>query len=501
LINEFKAKIKELPENSGVYFFKNKDDQIIYIGKANSLKNRVAFYFNQTSNLSPKISKMVNEIRNIEFISTTSEVEAIILERKMIKQYHPYYNSQLKDDKSFPYIKITRQDIFPRILFYRKTKQEIKDLKAINYGPFVDAEATREVIKILRKIFRVRGCSNRKFKQAKICLDYHLNLCSAPCVGLIGVNEYQKKIKEICMILEGKQRKLLSLLYQEMKKESQRLNFEKAAKVRDKIKVLEEILKITKQDYLFKQFPEGYRIKNIKEEEKKEIRDREIALLELKERLNLNQIPERIEAFDISNIQGKLAVGSLVVFEKGRPNKKDYRRFRVKKVNYADDYAMLQEVTARRYKRLIQEKEKLPDLILIDGGKGQLNAVNEVLKRLNLSVPLFSIAKREEEIYQVGNNQPIILSSDSPSLFLMQRIRDEAHRFALAYHRRIRNKEIRRSKLDIIPGIGEKRKRLLLKYFPDIEKIKSASLEEISKIPGIGEKTAQKIKTILEVRI
>jgi len=497
---ELKSKIKKLPETSGVYFFKNKKNQVLYIGKASSLRNRITAYFTNIDHLSPKINKMVQEINDIEYITTSSEIEALLLESKMIKQYNPYYNSQLKDDKSYPYIQITGGDDFPQILFHRKLKQEEKDNQSLYYGPFVDADATRKAIKILRKIFKVRGCSKSRFNQGKVCLDYQIDLCSAPCVGLIGVQEYHKKVKEICLFLEGRQKKLLSQLYREMKKESLNLNFEKAAKIRDEIKSIEEILTVPHQDFLPWNFPGGYGVKRLREEEEKEIKEGEEALGDLKKRLNLDKLPIRIEAFDISNIQGNLAVGSLIVFEKGRPHKQDYRRFRIKEVKFADDYAMLQEVTERRYKKLIQEGGKLPDLILVDGGKGQLAAVNYILKKLALEIPLFSLAKREEEIFRIGSSEPIILPTDSLSLLFMQRIRDEAHRFALAYHRRIRDKEVKASKLDIIPGIGEKRKKLLLRYFSSIEEIKKASITEISKVPGIGEKIAQRIKTILEVR-
>ena len=241
-------------------------------------------------------------------------------------------------------------------------------------------------------------------------------------------------------------------------------------------------------------------MRKIEEVEKDEIKKGRKSVIDLKNKLNLKKLPERIEAFDISNIQGKFSVGSLVVFEKGRPEKKDYRRFRVKRVKGIDDYAMLQEVTERRYKRLLSEGKRLPDLVLIDGGKGQLNEVKKIFNNLNLELPIISIAKKEEEIFKPEVYKPIILPPNSEALFLLQRIRDEAHRFAVTYHRRIRSKELRNSKLDLIPGIGAKRKRLLLEHFKSIEDIKNASKVDISKIPGFGDKIAEKIKTVMEVR-
>jgi len=497
---DIKSKISKLPDTSGVYFFKDKRGKVIYVGKANSLKSRVSSYFTNSTQQSPKINKMIKEIVDIEYIQTVSEVEALILENKMIKNNNPYYNTQSKDDKSYPYIKITLERDFPQILFYRKIKRKIKEDKALYFGPFVDTNATRAVIKLLRQVFKIRGCRKKDLKNAKICLDYQIGLCSAPCVNMIGKTEYRKGIREIRLFLEGKQKRLLNSLYHEMKKASNNLNYEKAAKARDKIKSIEAILKGQEISLYRKNNKNSYLLKKVEEVEDKEIKKGHKAVIDLKDKLKLEKLPERIEAFDISNIQGKLSVGSLVVFEKGRPKKKDYRRFRVKRVKGIDDYAMLQEVTERRYKRLLSEGKRLPDLVLVDGGRGQLSAVEKTLNNLNLKLPTISIAKKEEEIFKPEDSRSIILPSNSDALFLLQRIRDEAHRFAVTYHRRIRSKELRNSKLDLIPGIGAKRKRLLLKHFKSMEDIKNASKVDISKIPGFGDKIAEKIKTVMEVR-
>jgi len=495
-----KSKINKLPETSGVYFFKDKANKIIYVGKANSLKSRVSSYFSNSFQQSLKINKMVKEIVDVEYIPTSSEVEALILESKMIKNKNPYYNTQFKDDKSYPYIRITLGEDFPQIFFYRKTNQKKKEDKAIYFGPFVDADATREVIKLVRQIFKIRGCRRKDLKKTRICLDYQIGLCSAPCANMVDKTEYRKRVKEICLFLEGKQKRLLHKLYQEMKEVSNHLEYEKAAKIRDKIKSIEEILKGQGLNLYGKDKGNEYLLKKIEEVEESEIKKGKQSIIDLKAKLNLKILPDRIEAFDISNIQGKLSVGSLVVFEKGRPNKKDYRRFKIKRVDKIDDYAMLQEVTERRYKRLLSEGKKLPDLILVDGGRGQLVAVEKILNTLNLELPIISIAKKEEEVFKPEVYEPIILPPDSEALFLLQRIRDEAHRFAVTYHRRIRSKELRDSTLDLIPGIGSKRKRLLLEYFKSIEEIKNASTVKISKIPGFGKKLAETIKAVLEVR-
>ncbi|TFB08890.1 excinuclease ABC subunit UvrC [Candidatus Atribacteria bacterium MT.SAG.1] len=497
---DIKSKVNKLPDTSGVYFFKDKREKVIYVGKANSLKSRVSSYFSNSTQQSPKINKMIEEIVNIEYITTSSEIEALILESKMIKNNNPYYNTQLKDDKSYPYIKITLERDFPQILFYRKINRKVKEGKALYFGPFVDTNATRVVIKLLRQVFKIRGCRKKDLKKAKICLDYQIGLCSAPCVNMISKIEYRKRIREICLFLSGKQKRLLNNLYREMKEASSNLNYEKAAKVRDRIKSIETILKSQEINLFRKNNENGYLLKKIEEVEKDEIKKGRKAVIDLKDKLSLKKLPEIIEAFDISNIQGKLAVGSLVVFEEGRPKKKDYRRFRVKRVKGIDDYAMLQEITERRYKRLLSEGKKLPDLVLVDGGKGQLSEVKKILNNLNLELPIISIAKKEEEIFKPEVHKPIILPSNSEALFLLQRIRDEAHRFAVTYHRSIRSKELRNSKLDIIPGIGAKRKRLLLEHFKSIEDIRNASRVEISKIPGFGDKIAEKIKTVMEAR-
>jgi len=497
---DIKLKINKLPNTWGVYFFKDRKGKIIYIGKANSLKKRVSSYFKKVTNHLPKIRLMIEEINDVEYITTSSEIEAIILERRMIKKNNPYYNTQLKDDKSFPFIKITTELDLPQILFYRKSKNEKIEDHSVYFGPFIDSEATRTVIKTIRQIFKIRGCKKKILKKEDLCLDYQIGLCSAPCAGLIEKKEYQKIVKEVCFFLNGRQKKLVKNLYWEMKKLSYRMDYERAAKIRDKIKSIEEIIKGQEINFFDNEKNNRYVLTRIDDKEKKEIEKGKRAILDLQQQLKLKKRPNTIEAFDISNIQGKLSVGSMVVFSYGRSKKEKYRKYRIKTVHQADDYAMLKEVVKRRYEKLQAHDERMPDLVLIDGGKGQLSAVVKIFECLNLSIPIISIAKKEEEIFKPDSSQSIRLDPHSEAFFLLQRIRDEAHRFAVNYHRKLRSKKMRQSKLDFIPGIGIERKRRLLQKFSSVEEIKKMSIDELSSVPGIGEKIAKIIKTVLEVK-
>ena len=486
-------KIKQLPQKSGVYLFKDKKGEILYIGKAISLKNRVQSYFNKSYAHSVKVTKMIDRIADVEIILTASEMEALLLESELVKKHHPYFNTQLKDDKSYPYIKVTGSHPFPGIYVLRKNKK-MKDEKGYFYGPFTDVEITRKAVKELRKIFKIRNCSQRKFETGKPCLDFQIGLCSAPCAGEINQHDYQKKVRECSLLLAGKQNMLLRTLQQEMKISSQLMLYEEAARTRDTIRMIENVIHQSKisQSYHRKLNGYLYRITDEISSEK--------ALLDLKNYLGLIVIPKTIEAFDISNIHGQLAVGSMVVFQSGVPDKRKYRHYKIKEVKGINDVAMMGEVIFRRFRDIGLKTEELPDLILLDGGKGQLNMVQHTLKELNLRINLVALAKREEELYQPGKKEPVLLPRNSEAFFLVQRIRDEAHRFAISYHKRLRKKLIRSSVIDFIPGIGEKRKKQLLSKFKDIEEIRKAEVEELKKIAGIGQKTAQKIKDILEVR-
>lgn len=484
--------LKHLPEQSGVYLFKDEKGVIIYIGKANVLKNRVSSYFKGGTSHSAKVKQMVERIKNIEYIITASEMEALLLESRLVKKYKPYFNIQLKDDKSYPFIQITKGVDFPAIHLIRKSSK-IAEQKAKYYGPFTDIETSRKAVQKLRQIFKIRNCSQRKFNLGKPCLDYQIELCSAPCAKKIGQDEYQKKVKECSQLLAGRHKSLLKNLKQEMNIAAQLMLFEKAAEIRDTIRMIEKVISQEKISKSYRRRLSIYLRDSVNRESLQE------ALRDLQNYLNLTTPPLSIEAYDISNIQGKNAVGSLVYFHDGIPDKKRYKHFKIKYTQGINDYAMMKEILERRFNNF-QSEEELPDLILIDGGKGQLNIVSQVLDELGLQINLISLAEREEQLFQPGRREPVILPKNSAAFFLVQRIRDEAHRFALSYHKKLRSKTIRDSLIDYIPGIGEKKKKLLLSKFKSIEHIKNATIEELKELPGIGEKTARKIKDILEVR-
>ncbi|MDD3538753.1 MAG: helix-hairpin-helix domain-containing protein, partial [Candidatus Caldatribacteriota bacterium] len=324
--------------------------------------------------------------------------------------------------------------------------------------------------------------------------DYQIGLCSAPCAGKIEQDEYSKKVRECSLLLSGRHKSLLKNLRQEMKIASQMMLYEKAAKIRDTIIMIEKVIS---QERISKSYQKRLNI-YLKETEDKESIPK--ALLDLQNYLELPVIPLTIEAYDISNIQGKIAVGSQITFQSGMPNKKKYRHFKIKYQEGINDIAMMREILERRLSAAQVTKESLPDLLLVDGGKGQLNVAVEVLQKLNLRVKVVALAKKEEQLFQPGKREPVILPRNSEAFFLIQRIRDEAHRFALSYHKKLRSKIIKNSLLDFIPGIGEKKKKMLLSKFKSIEHIREVQVEELKELPGIGEKTAQKIKDILEVR-
>ena len=486
-------KIRNLPEQSGVYLFKDRDGEIIYIGKANSLKNRVGSYFNRGNSHSVKVKQMIEQIDNIDYIITASEMEALLLESRLVKKNKPYFNIQLKDDKSYPFIQITRVNSFPAIHLIRKNRK-IVEKKALYYGPFTDVETTRKAVQKLRYIFKIRNCSKQKYDLGKPCLDYQIGLCTAPCAKKIEQDEYQKKVRECCLLLSGRHKSLFKNLRQEMKIAAQLMLYEKAAKIRDTINMIEKVIS---QERISKSYQRRLNIYLRGSTNKDSLQK---ALRDLQEYLQLPTLPLSIEAYDISNIQGKIAVGSLVFFQYGIPDKKKYKHFKIKYTQGINDYAMMKEVLERRFDNYHLPKESLPDLILIDGGKGQLNIISKVLKELNLTLNLVSLAKREEQLFQPGKKEPILLPRNSEVFFLIQRIRDESHRFAISYHKKLRSKIIKDSLIDFIPGIGEKKKKLLLSKFKSIDHIRNAAIEELTKLPGIGEKTAQKIKDILEVR-
>lgn len=404
-----KKKVSEAPDTSGVYLMKDREGKVIYVGKAKSLKKRLLNYTGK--NLDTKTVMLMSNVADIEYRLAPTESLALLLEASLIHKYEPKYNVSLRDDKSFPLVKITDED-FPAVCITRKRGND----KAKYFGPYTSAWLLREALKIIRKRFPYRSCRQMP---KKACMYYRIGLSPAPCIGKISKREYAGRIKNISLILEGKTEALARKLLREMSLKAKKHAFEEAAVIRDQVNALSAIA----QNYA------GL--------------PNEGELTELMSLLRLKKLPERIEAFDISNISGKEATGSMVSFYRGLPDKNNYRRFRIKTVNGIDDYGMLAEVVRRRYSRLMKEKLPLPDLVIIDGGKAHLLTADRELVKLGLGIiPLASFAKEYEHIYFRGKPKPIKLASDTPALNLIRRVRDEAHRFAVAYHHILRRKKI-----------------------------------------------------------
>jgi len=409
-VMDLKEKIKSLPLTSGVYLMKNSAGKVIYVGKAVSLKRRVQSYFRKNPVIS-KVDYLVAEIADLDWIITQSEAEALILEASLIKNFQPKFNVDLRDDKTYPFIEVTG-DPFPGIFVVRPS---MKSPASRYYGPYVNPRLIREALTFIRRIFHFRTCDPFSDKP---CLDYHIGLCDAPCGGKISRQDYAAMIRHVCQILDGEKNELFRDLEKEMERLSQSRRFEQAAKVRDQVYALGALYSGTQELNFYKEAEQLQRV------------------------LGLPKRPDRIEAFDISNIMGQHSVGSMVSFLNGKPDKSNYRKFRIKNVEGIDDFKMMAEVVRRRYTRLKAERRRFPDLILIDGGKGQLSAARAELAALDLEIPLASLAKREEEIFLPGKRKAVILPKDSLGLMLLQRIRDEAHRFAVAYHRTLRGKKV-----------------------------------------------------------
>lgn len=409
---DLKTIIKGLPACSGVYLFKDASGVVIYVGKAVNICKRVASYFRKDTG-SLKTDLLVSHIATIETIPTSSEAEALILEASLIKQYQPKYNIELKDGKTYPYIQITKEE-YPLVSLVRFNARQQKDINADFYGPYVNPTLIREALQIIRKIFPFRSCEPLAHK---ICLDYHIGLCPAPCEGRISQEDYQRHIRSIRYILDGRKDDLYRDLRLAMEELSRHKDFEGAGRLRDQLRAIGALYSGTGDVNYFKEAEQ------------------------LQRAIGLERPPVRIECFDISNIMGQQAVGSMVSFLNGRPDKNNYRRFRIKTVEGIDDFRMIAETVRRRYTRLQKEGLTFPDLIVIDGGKGQLGAAVQELKLLNLSLSIISLAKREEEVFVPGRRNPLKLSHDSLGLKLLMRVRDEAHRFGLKYHTLLRAKK------------------------------------------------------------
>jgi excinuclease ABC subunit C len=587
---DLKAILENLPAKPGIYFFKNSENDVIYIGKARSLKDRVKSYFGTTSD--PKVHNILAETAEIDYIFTDSEKEARFLENNFIQQYQPKFNIRLKDDKAYPYLKVTLQERFPGIFLTRRVEPD----GARYFGPFSPVHQARKTIHLINRSFGIRGCREAiPGKRKRPCLEYDLKLCSAPCVEYISESEYKSRVSETLLFLEGKTEKLLKILTHKMKEEAANEEFERAAKIRDLIQAMEQLkakptLISTKQENkdifgyssaqshvhltifrmrqgkvietevlslakkkngtdrsilssellrYYKRSPDfpdkiilpfhisreksisasisqvrGKKVEMIvpvRGENKKLLelaqkntedlaqKDPEVtSLLELKNLLGLQSMPQRIEGFDISNTGGDESVGSMVVFEEGIPNKSEYRKYKIRTVEGPDDVKSLHEVIRRRYGSLLTEgQDFMPDLVFVDGGKGQLNAALKALQELGVEdVAVASLAKKEEVIFIPHQKDGLRLKRTSPALRLLQNLRDEAHRFAITYHRQRRIKKSFASHLDAIPGIGPKRKKMLLMKYQNVEQIKKAPLKELAKL--VGEKTAQNLLASLK---
>lgn len=571
-----------LPLKPGVYIMKDVNDNVIYVGKSKSLRKRVKSYFKDKKDR-PKTYVLMQHFNSLEYIVTNSEKEALILEANLIKKYMPKYNIRLKDDKKYPYVKITNED-FPRLILTRNISKN-----GTYYGPFTDVKSVRSTVKFLKQLFKIRTCKHMDGP----CLNYQIDLCYAPCDGRISKEEYHEIIEKIDLFFQGRYNDILKNLKNEMKEASQKMEFEKAAVLRDQIKSIEEVMVkqfvdeldddldqdviassenkdttiivvlsirkgkiISKDDYLMdntknqdisevlysfiqqyyginRHIPKELIIEdNIKDKEliiewlsdlrgnkvkitnpqkgrklrlirmargnaeiiKKQKEKVNNSLIELQNYLKLKNVPHVIEGYDVSNISGTLQVGSKVSFFDGKPNKKQYRRFKLETPG-PNDYGMMRELLTRRFESLVGEEDyKKPDLVLIDGGKGQLHIAVEVLNELGLDdIPVIGLAKEFEEVFVPQSNKPIIIPHNKESLHILQRVRDEAHRFGVTYHRKLRSRKLTESELDHIQGIGEKRKLSLLRDFGDIEGISKASVDELSDIEGMNKKVAENV--------
>lgn len=462
--SKLSSKIKALPDTPGVYKFLDSKGKVIYVGKALKLKRRVSSYFRPGRARDSRLELLVNEVRDINIIKTASEAEALIYEAGIIKDLLPKFNVDLKDDKSYPYLKLTVNEKYPRLF---STRRRLND-GAIYYGPYVNAKLLKIAVSFMKRVFPLRTCNRLP---GSVCLEYHIGQCIGSCEGKCSDKEYDELVNQLKQFLVGKKDDLITALKEQMNGFSAKREYEKAIFVKERIEALTAV----------QQLHDRSRMPIYGE------------LDELQSALDLKTLPVKIECFDISNTSGQQAVGSMVRFVAGRARRSEYRKYRIKTVTGIDDYLMIREVVRRRYSRFIRENRVFPDLILIDGGKGHLSAVRDELSMLGVKdVPVASIAKKYNHLYTETRADPIRLSPGSRLLLLIQRIRDEAHRFAITYHRSLRRKEKFSTGLRDIKGIGPLREKLLLDKFGNLKKISTAKKEDLEKI-GIDGTTAELI--------
>ena len=462
-------KLKNLPESPGVYLMKNFEGKIIYVGKSINLKSRVSQYFHHSDH-PPKTKAMVNSVEDFDIINVNTEVEALMLECNLIKKYRPRYNVSLKDDKMYPYVKLTAEK-FPRLCI---TRRPVEDGSRY-FGPYTNVGAMQQSLKLLRKIFPLRTC---KHFHKRPCLEYHIKRCLAPCVKAIDVDNYNDLVQSVALFLDGQTQELENQLSKKMYDAAEKLDFETAAYFRN---LITSVKKLSEMQIIL----------NSKAEMLEEIPTENYleSIDELQKCLNLKIAPHRMECFDISHIQGAETVASMVVFQDGSPDKSSYRRFKIRSTEgKPDDFLSMQEVTSRRYGKC----ENLPDLIVIDGGIGQLNSALEIIRPL-CDVPVIGLAKQFELVFVENQSDPIEIPKESSALKLLQRIRDEAHRFAITYHRLLRRKRNLQSVLNSIDQIGSKRRNNLLAHFKTIDKIKTATIEELQSVPSMNLAAAQNV--------
>ncbi len=613
---DIQEELKKLPGKPGVYLMHGEKDEIIYVGKAISLKNRVRQYFQSSRNKGPKIEQMVTHITRFEYIITDSELEALVLECNLIKEHRPKYNTMLMDDKSYPFIKVTVQEPFPRIMMARQMKKD----KAKYFGPYTSVGAVRDTIELIRKLYKIRSCNRRLPRDIGLerpCLNYHIHQCGAPCQGYVDQQEYRESIDQVLQFLNGNYDLILGDLQRKMEEASEAMEYERAIEYRDLLQSVQKIAqkqKITDtagddrdivamakdledavvqvffvrngrligRDHFFlrltgeetkreilssfiKQFyagtpylpaelmmqeepgdmelleewlteKRGHKVhirvpKKGSKEKLVELAQRNAALILTKDKERLKReegrtigaVKEienllgmkgivRMEAYDISNISGYASVGSMVVYEKGRPKRSDYRKFRIKSVQGPDDYASMEEVLTRRFEHGRREREEgsmensftaFPDLILMDGGRGQVNIALEVLDKLRIHIPVCGMVKddnhRTRGLYY--NNVEIPIDRNSEGFKLITRIQDEAHRFAIEYHRKLRGQGQVHSVLDDIPGIGPARRKDLMRRFPGLEAIRNADVETLKELPSMNEAAAESVYNFFHPKV
>jgi excinuclease ABC subunit C len=482
LTDALKQKLKDLPDAPGCYLMRDRRGRIIYVGKAASLRKRVQSYFRRATlrSASPKLRGLVHSIHDLEYLVVRNEAEAILTEGRLIKDYRPRYNVSFRDDKRFLLLRTVEEQPFPEFKLCRIQRDD----GATYFGPYASSASARATLDFVEKRFGMRKCTPHVPDESayRHCINDVVRYCSAPCVGKVSREEYRQRFQEACAFLRGERLGILNELRSRMEEAAGQMDFERAAALRDTLLLLE---KAVRQRARIASTPE------VKAQEAK------AGLTELQACLGLASAPRVIEAYDISNISGTYAVASMVAFVDGLPARNRYRRFRIRTVSGADDPRMIGEVIRRRFARLKAEGAAGPDLVLVDGGPTQLHEARRELDQLGFSTPAASLAKRFEEIYRQDAATPVRLVGHSPALRVCQYLRDEAHRFALTYHRRLRSRLIRESALDEVPGIGAVRKRLLLEHFGSVRRLMQAGEAEIAAVAGIGPATAGVIREAL----